>query len=113
LRCRRALWVHDDSVRTFRVVLVVAAALAVLSALAFALTPASGTFDSESYTCGTAFHFDSQGYEGAPGFAACDEERKSRRVPAIGLLALSGLICRIVCASLPADLPLMCAQMPI
>jgi hypothetical protein len=85
-------WGHDDSVRTLRVVLAVAASVAVLSALAFALTPASGTFDSESYTCGTAFHFDAQGYEGAPGFTACDEERKSRRLPALGLLALSGLL---------------------
>lgn len=53
------------------------------------MLPVAGTFDSESFHCGTAFHYDNTGgYAGSPGFAACNSRREARRAPASGLILI-------------------------
>ena len=72
-------------VRTVR--WLVGAGVVLLAGVALALLPLSGTFDSESFTCGTPFHYDnSGGYAGSQGFADCNERREGRQVPAAGLI---------------------------
>lgn len=80
-----ALRHHVVMARTVR--WLVGAGVVVLAGVALALLPVSGTFDSESFTCGTPFHYDnSGGYAGSLAFANCNERREGRQVPAAGLI---------------------------
>ena len=50
----------------------------------------SGSFDSESFECGSPFMAaaDDGGYGGTEAFAACDQERRHMRWVALGSLTL-------------------------
>jgi hypothetical protein len=74
-------------VRTVR--WLVAAGVVLLAGVVLALLPVSGTFDSESFKCGTPFRYDnSGGYAGSQGFADCNERREARQIPAAGLILI-------------------------
>ena len=65
----------------------VVAGVLLLAGAVIALVPVPGTFDSESFHCGTAIRYDnSEGYAGSQGFADCDENRRALRFPAGGLM---------------------------
>jgi hypothetical protein len=68
---------------------LVAAGIVLLAGVVLAQLPVSGTFDSESFKCGTPFHYDnSGGYAGSQGFADCNERREARQIPAAGLIVI-------------------------
>ncbi len=72
-----------------RVRWLIAAAVVLLAGAVLALLPVRGTFDSESFHCGTAFHYDnSEGYAGSSEFAACNSHREARKAPASGLILI-------------------------
>jgi hypothetical protein len=59
------------------------------SGLLIGLVPVGGTFDSESFTCGSSFFADAgTGYEGTEQYDACDRERSHLRWIALTNVAL-------------------------
>jgi hypothetical protein len=61
-----------------------------LAGLIMGFFPVSGTFDSESFRCGSPFVVaaDDGGYGGTEQYEACDRERRHFRWPALGSLVL-------------------------
>ncbi len=69
--------------------LLVAATMLILVGLVIGFKPVPGIADSESFHCGSPFHYDnSEGYKGFEGFADCDRNRRHRLPLALGAIGL-------------------------
>jgi hypothetical protein len=90
--------VPSHSRKPWIAVTVVSLAL-LASGLLIGLMPVGGTFDSESFTCGSSFlATDGTGYEGTEQYAACDRERSHLRWIASANVALGAVLLGAVSA---------------
>lgn len=88
--------------------LLLAAAVLILGGLVVGFAPVPGTYEGESFHCGSPFLYDiSEGYKGSDGFADCNRTRLQRRPMALGAIGL-GLVLGVAVLSSArrrADLP--------
>ena len=83
----------EPSITRLRLVSRLASVVMIAAALLMGLWPVTGTYDSESFTCGSALlgTADDQGYGGTENYDACLRERSHLRWIALGNLTV-GLV---------------------
>jgi hypothetical protein len=77
---------EEPPVKRLRLVSGLASVVMIAAALLMGLWPVAGTYDSESFTCGSAFlgTSDDLGYGGTENYDACLRERSHLRWIALG-----------------------------
>ena len=77
----------QSSVGRLRLTTIVASVVLIGASLVIGLWPVTGIYDSESFSCGSAFLgiLDDKSYEGTEGYSACIRERSHLRWIGAGL----------------------------